>query len=92
MMAWMKSVQIGVYQSTGINDDMTDPEYVNLLADTGQPVLLRRELSRSFYEHFADSHQICPSEKYSSLSFRSFVSFGIDFNNAVKLGFLLCPV
>lgn len=70
--------------------DMTDPAYVNLLADTGHLCFCGVDIPK-FYNHFADRIQYVHLKNIRPLVLQVVRAFGIDFNNAVKLGIFTVP-
>lgn len=70
--------------------DMTDPEYVNLLADTGHLCFCGVNIPE-FYERFADRIKYVHLKNIRPLVLQVVREFGIDFNNAVKLGIFTVP-
>ena len=69
---------------------MTDPAYVNLLADTGHLCFCGVDIPR-FYDHFAGRIKYVHLKNIRPLVLQVVKEFGIDFNNAVKLGIFTVP-
>lgn len=70
--------------------DMTDPDFVNLLADTGHLHFCGVDIPR-FYDHFADRIKYVHLKNIRPLVLQVVREFDIDFNNAVKLGIFTVP-
>lgn len=70
--------------------DMTDPAYVNLLADTGHLCFCGVDIPK-FYDHFADRIKYVHLKNIRPLVLEVVKEFNIDFNNAVKLGIFTVP-
>lgn len=70
--------------------DLTDPAYVNLLADTGHLHFCGVDIPK-FYDHFADRIKYVHLKNIRPLVLQVVREFNIDFNNAVKAGIFTVP-